>query len=181
MQTLIKGRNLEVSEALRSYVEGKAGKLDRYMSNIDEARFDLSLHNARNAEERHIAQITLRTTNGAILRAEEHSADMHASIDQALDKITRQLKRYKGKHWQSQARAAEQAEEELFEDVEPLITHVVRTKRFQMQPMSVDEAIEQMEMLGHDFFIFYDVENGNYSVVYRRRDNGYGLLIPELA
>jgi putative sigma-54 modulation protein len=183
MDVVIKSRNLEVTDALQSYVERKAARLDRFLPNIGDAQFDLSVQNARSAQERQVAQLTLRTNNGAILRVEERSSDMRSSIDMALEKMSRRVKRYKGKHWQSQVRVAEEMvplEDE--EGSEPeLESAVVRTKRFQTRPMDVEEAIEQMELLEHDFFIFYDIESDGFNVVYRRRDGGYGLLIPELA
>lgn len=185
MDVVIKGRNIEVTDALQSYIERKVSRLDRFLPNIGDAQFDLSVQNARNAQQRQSAQLTLRTSNGAILRVEEHSSDMRSSIDMALEKMSRRVKRYKGKHWQSQTRVADEAyglEDEEDEETEPeLDSTVVRTKRFQTRPMDVEEAIEQMELLGHDFFIFFDIESNGFSVVYRRRDGGYGLLIPELA
>jgi putative sigma-54 modulation protein len=178
MQTIVKGRNIEITDALRTYSESKLARLDRYMPNITEARIDLSLNNSKSVQERFVAQITLRASSGAILRTEERSADMHNSIDQAVDKMGRQVNRYKGKHWQSQARLVE---EETVPEVEPAEVEVVRVKRFQTRPMTVEEAVDQMELLGHDFFAFYNIETNGFSVVYRRRDEGYGLLLPELA
>jgi putative sigma-54 modulation protein len=178
MQTIVKGRNMEITDTLRNYSESKLSRLDRYMPNIIEARIDLSLNNSKSVQERFVAQVTLRASSGAIFRAEERSADMHNSIDQAVEKMGRQIDRYKGKHWQSQARLAE---EEPEAEGEPTEIEVVRVKRFQTRPMTVEEAVDQMEMLGHDFFAFYDIESNGFSVVYRRRDGGYGLLLPELA
>ena len=177
MDVTIKSRNLEMTDALREYVERKGARLDRFIDNISEAQFDLSVQSARNAQDRQVAQLTLRTTSGAILRVEERSSDMHSSIDAALDKMSRRIKRYKGKHWQSQTRATEEEPELETEETEP---EVVRIKRFQTRPMEVEEAVEQMELLGHDFFAFYSMENSNFNVVYRRKDGGYGLLIPEI-
>jgi putative sigma-54 modulation protein len=188
MQVTIKSRNLEVTESLRSYIEGKLDRLDRYLPNIDEARVELAVQHAKSAEDRQIAQLTLRGTNGVILRAEERSADMRASIDAALDKMSRQIKRYKGKHWQSQTRVANGTVAGVAEIVEETESDeleygdaVIRTKTFQTRPMDIQEAIEQMELLGHDFFVFFNATNDGFNVIYRRRDGGYGLLIPELA
>jgi putative sigma-54 modulation protein len=178
MQTIVKGRNMEITDTLRSYSEGKLARLDRYMPNITEARIDLSLNNSKSVQDRFVAQITLRAGSGTILRTEERSADMHNSIDQAVDKMGRQINRYKGKHWQSQVRLVE---EEIPAEGEPTEVEVVRVKRFQTRPMTVEDAVDQMELLGHDFFAFYDIESNGFSVVYRRRDGGYGLLLPELA
>jgi len=178
MQIVITGKNLNVSDALQDYVEKKTNRLDRYLSNIDEARVELTSQHAKSAQDRQVAQITLRSTNGAILRSEERSADMRASVDAAVDKLTRQIKRYKGKHWQSHQRSAAEVPMETEEPEEEI--EVVRTKTFRTRPMSTEEAIAQMEMLGHDFFVFFDTISEGFNVVYRRRDGGYGLLIPEL-
>ena len=187
MQVTIKSRNLEVTDSLRSYIERKMDRLDRFLPNIDEARVELVVQNAKSAEDRQIAQLTLRGSNGVVLRAEERSADMRASIDAALDKMSRQIKRYKGKYWQSQSRTANGSVTGVAEmveegELEPEFEEtIVRTKTFQTRPMDVEEAIEQMELLGHDFFVFFNITNNGFNVVYRRRDGGYGLLIPELA
>ena len=177
MQIVIKSKNLEVTESLRSYIEKKAGKLDRFLSNIDEATVDLAVTHAKNPRHRQVAQITLYSGSGAMLRAEERSSDMRGSIDTAMDRISRQIKRYKGKHWQSGRR---QAEERVVEESTETENQVVRVKRFEVRPMAVEEAIEQMELLGHDFFVFFNVSTNGFGVVYRRRDDGYGLLLPEL-
>lgn len=178
MQVTIKGKNLEVTDSLREYVEKRVGKLDRFLPNIEEAWMDLGVQNAKSAADRNVAQLTLKSTSGFYLRAEERSGDMRTSIDTVLDKMSRQIQRYKGKHWQSQNRVAES--DQPVEEAEPE-SQVVRIKRFQTRPMSVEDAIEQMELLGHDFFAFYDVATEGFSVVYRRNDGGYGLLAPELA
>jgi len=178
MQINIKGKNLEVTEWLRSYVEKKVAKFDRFLPNIDEARVELSVQETKSAGDRHVVQITLRV-NGAIMRAEERSADMQTAIDTVLEKMSRQMERYKGKHWRSNVRV--QAPEGTTSEEATSEPQIVRTKRFQTRPMAVEDAIEQMELLGHDFFVFFNTANDAFSVVYRRRDGGYGLLLPELA
>jgi putative sigma-54 modulation protein len=181
MQIIVTTKNVELSDWLKSYVEKKVGKLDRYLPTIDEARVELSVHKTKSSGDSQVVQLTLRA-NGVILRSEERSADMQAAIDAVMDKITRQIERYKGKRYRSQNRAqAAQAQSPLEEEESVVEVEVVRTKRFRTRPMTVEEAIEQMEMLGHDFFAFYDVTGDSFSVVYRRRGGGYGLLQPELA
>ncbi len=98
MQVNITGKNLEVTDSLREYVEKKIGRLDRYLPNINDVRVELSVENTRAAEDRQVAQVTLRTKQ-AMLRAEEHSADMFASIDAVMDKMQRQIEHYRGKRW----------------------------------------------------------------------------------
>jgi putative sigma-54 modulation protein len=185
MQVTITAKNLELGDSLRDYVESKSQRLDRFMADIDEARVELANQSTRSPEHSQVAQITLYS-KGTVLRTEERSADMRSSIDIALDKMVRQLRRYKGKHWRSRSRR--QSNEISIEEIEALdefetdtIDHIVRVKRFETRPMDVDEAIEQMELLGHDFFIFYNMSEGGFNVVYRRYDGGYGLLIPELS
>jgi putative sigma-54 modulation protein len=181
MQIIVTTKNVELSDWLRSYVEKKVNKLDRYLPTIDEARVELSVHKTKSVGDSQVVQLTLRA-NGAILRSEERSADMQSSIDAVMDKITRQIERYKGKHYRSQNRGQAAQAQALAEEEEAIAeAAVVRTKRFRTRPMSVEEAIEQMEMLGHDFFAYYDVSDSRFSVVYRRRGGGYGLLQPELA
>lgn len=184
MEVIVKSRGVEFGDTLREYVERKVSKLDRFIPDIREAEVELVVQNSRSSDERQVAQITLRSNHGMILRAEERSPDMFSSIDTALLKLERQIKRYKGKRWDARARRqaelVEPAPVEPEEDEEEVSDQVVRIKEFRTRPMDVDEAIQQMELLGHDFFVFYNVNTSNYSVVYRRRGEGYGLLLPQL-
>ncbi len=187
MELSVNGRNMEVTARLRNYVEKKTVKLDRYMPNLTEVHVDLSAANARNAVERQVAQITIRDNRGTILRAEERSNDMFASIDAVVDKLYRQISRYRGKRqrkWRNNDSNEElmmgeplPLEETVAESDEPTI---VRTKRFTMRPMSTDEALDQIELLGHDFFVFFNADEQAINVIYRRRDNNYGLLQPDM-
>ena len=178
MQLIIKGKNLEVSDPLREYVQKRLGGLDRYMPTIGEMRVELSVQRAKSSSDRQVVQVTMRSNN-TILRAEERSADMLAAIDAVRDKLRRQIKRYKEKpaRVRERAQAAARAAEQVPEETPP---RVVRTKRFTVLPMTEGEAIEQMELLGHDFFIFYNSTEDAMNVLYRRRDGNYGLLQPEL-
>lgn len=184
MELTIKGKNVEITERLEQYVEQKIGKLDRYLPSITEAWVELSTEGARAAQDRQVCQVTVRS-NGTILRAEERSDDMFTSIDTVLDKMYRQIARYKGKRknrWRGSASAPEPLPLE-FEDefAEEEISNIVRVKSFAMTPMHPDEAVEQMELLGHDFFVFYNADEGQLNVLYRRKEGNYGLLQPELA
>lgn len=182
MQIVIKGKNLDVTEHMRAHIEKKVSKLDRFLPNLDEARVDLAVQKTKSAEDSMVVQLTLRV-NGTILRAEERSADMITALDTVLERMSRQIERYKGKHWRSKARPSTEvsASTATTEETAAPSSEIVRIKRFQTRPMDVDEAIEQMELLGHDFFIFFNAADNAFSVVYRRRDGGYGLLLPELA
>ncbi len=187
MQITIKTKNMEMTERLKTYIERKVNRLDRFMPGLDEARVELAVQPTKSAGDSQVVQVTLRN-NGTILRAEERSSDMQTAIDAVLDKMHRQLEHYKGKRWRSLGRAqgaaksqAEMVAAEATEVDAEAVAEVVRTKRFQTRPMTVEDAIEQMELLGHDFFIFFNLNEDAFCVVYRRRDGGYGLLIPELA
>jgi len=187
MQISIIGKNLEITESLRKYVEKKIGRLDRYLpNNIIEGRVELTVENTRAAKDSQIAQVTLRTRQ-TVLRAEESSADMFASVDAVFDKMQRQIDRFKGKRWSKRVEPAAAgtaqlanavvAEEEATEE-----RHAIsRVKSFPMTPMDEDEAVEQMELLGHDFYVFYNANNNQVNVLYRRRTGDYGLIQPELA
>jgi len=120
-------------------------------------------------------------SNGTILRAEERSADMLAAIDTVRDKLQRQIERFKRRPARVRERARAAAATTVEPAVEEATPSIVRTKRFLVTPMSEEEAIEQMELLGHDFFVFFNASADSLNVLYRRRDGNYGLLQPELA
>ncbi len=178
----IYGRNMEVNDRIREYVTKKASKLDRYLNGIDEARVDLDFSkSARSANDRHVAQITIHG-KGFILRSEERADDLFAAFDTALDKMQRQMERYKGKHYRgrgngkSAAEVVEAAPETVEEGGGPLIA---RRKKFVLTPMSEMEALEQMSLLGHEeFFVFYNANTNAINVLYHRRDGTYGLIEP---
>ena len=160
------------SDSLKDRAEKKLSKLERYFSQEPEAivRFK------QQRGGRNIAEITM-SVNGLILRAEEDSNDMYLSIDRAVDKLESQIRRYRtkmGKHLR-EARA-EAPVEPVYEEAS---FDVVRTKRLSVKPMDVDDAITQMELLGHSFFLFMNAENNSMNVLYRRNDGSYGLLVPE--
>ncbi len=183
MQLIVQGKNIEVTDRLREYVEKKVSRLDRYMPNITEVRVELSAESARSAEHRQVAQLTLRA-KGKILRAEERTDDIFASIDAMVNKIHRQIARYKGKR-KDKSRGFEEMplpfEADLEYDEQTDLPHrIVRAKRFDIVPMNEEEAVEQMELLGHDFFVFYNANEEGINVLYRRRDGNYGLIQPVL-
>ncbi len=177
-------RNMRLTDNTREYVEKKAAKLERYLQEIDEIHVELShAKTARSATDRQVAQITVRG-KGFILRTEERADDVHAAFDTALDKMQRQIERYKGKHYRGRGdgrSAAEVAEEEWPVDDETgeLLPLIARRKKFVLVPMTEDEAVEQMKLLGHDnFFVFFNVEQNSIQVLYRRRNGTYGLIEP---
>jgi len=177
MKLIVSGKNLEVSEGLKEYVEKKIGKLDRYLPSLTEARVEFALEKTKSAAQREVVQVTLRT-NGTLLRGEERASDFGTAVDIVLEKLEKQIERYKGKHYRGrgQSERAGTAEVEAEESASP---RIVRTKRFRARPMTEEEAIEQMELLGHSFFVFTHRERGTISVLYRRNDGNYGLIEPE--
>lgn len=179
-------RNMELTDRLQDYVLKKAGKLDKYLDLLEEAQVDLTYaESARSAQDRQVAQITVRG-KGVLLRAEERTDDIFASFDLSIDKITRQIRRYKGRRWKGRGdgRSAADVAPDVptVEDIVPEPEQkIIRRKRFLLTPMDENEAIEQMELIGHeDFFIFLNAETGRINVLYRRRDDTLGLIEPEI-
>jgi putative sigma-54 modulation protein len=183
MELEILAQNVELTPRLRSYVEKKIAKLDRTLPNLTSIRVDLANENTRSAVERQVAQVTIRDDKGTILRAEERSSDMFAAVDAVMDKLNRQIERYRGKRNDRSRGARVEAAPEAAVAVEEYIEEdqkIVRHKRFALHPMSADEAVEQMELLGHDFYVFFNVNQNQINVLYRRRNGQYGLIQPEL-
>jgi putative sigma-54 modulation protein len=186
MDLIIHGRNVDVTDWIEEYVDKKVGKMERYLPTANEARVDLSHNETRAASDRYTSQITI-WSNGQILRAEESTSDIFASIDASADKMYRQIRRFKGRyHTKRRASAAATAEAELAatmtEDMEEEEEEasIIRRKEFLLQPMNEEEAMEQMLLLGHDFFVYYDLDANGVNVLYRRRDGQFGLLQPRL-
>jgi putative sigma-54 modulation protein len=185
MDVIITSRNVEVTDWLRKYVEKKIGKLEKFLPNATEAKVELTQEKTRSADTREVVQVTI-LNDKTVIRAEEKSSDMFAAIDMVVDKLERQIKKYKGKIRTRRRTPSEQStlstgpfmEEESQEEAGP---RIVRVKQFPVSPMSEEEAIDQMELLGHDFFVFYNANTNSLNVLYRRKDGNYGLLQPELA
>ena len=181
----IYGRSMEITDRIQDYVTKKTSKLDRYLPGIEEARVDLAyVKSARSAADRQVAQITVRG-KGFILRSEERADDIFSALDVALDKMQRQIARYKGKHHRGRGDGKSAADfVEPFEEEEEsgeLGPVIVRRKRFLLSPMDELEAIEQMSLLGHEnFFIFFNANTNAINVLYSRRDGTYGLIEPEI-
>ncbi len=188
MELLVKGKNIDVEEAAEKYIRDKFNKLERHLSDIDEVKVELSRENTRSAENRYVVQATVNS-HGTLLRGEERAGNLFTAVDSVVDVLNRQIERFKGKVYRSKRRdkssikqlAAEQAGLEEKAPTEEERREIVKVKRFPVKPMSPEEAIEQMELLSHDFFIFYNAENDRFSVLYRRGDSNYGMIEPELA
>ena len=179
MDINVRGKNIDATPALVDYAQKKLSKLEKHFDKSTDVQVVLSV-----IREEHIVEVTMNL-NGLILRGEESTGDMYASIDMVVDKLERQVKKYKTRMNKSMRQRgarmisekhAEMEAEERMEDDKP---QVVRTKRFPLKPMSVEEAILQMDLLGHNFFVFTSAETEDINVVYRRKDDNYGLIEPE--
>ena len=179
----ITAKNMEVTDRIKEYVEKKISRLDRMLTDIDDTRVDLAyLKSARSAADRQVAQITIRG-KGYILRTEERDADLFAAFDVALDKMQRQIERYKGKRnrGRGDGLSASEVVPEAPVEVEPRMPGIVRRKSFTLVPMDENEAIEQMALLEHeDFFVFYNVTTNAINILYKRRDGNFGIIEPQI-
>lgn len=175
MKFIISGKNFEITDSLRQRVDKKLGKLEKFFSPATEAHVTMSVE-----KNRHIIEVTI-AMSGLTLRAEVENDDMYACIDRVVDKLEGQIRKNKTrleKRFHDGAFKAESFGAELSSEEEEEF-RVVRTKRFAIKPMTVEEAILQMNLLGHEFFMFSNSESGEANVVYRRKDGNYGLIEPE--
>jgi putative sigma-54 modulation protein len=177
MRLQVKGKNHEVSDSIRRYAEEKLRKLDRQLHELTQVELELCVEKNPSISANQIAEATV-WTKGPTLRAREASTDMKASIDQLTDKLLRQIEHYRAKRSRRQARAngiPTGGPMTIDENVGP---NIVKTKQFAVKPMSAEEAASQLELVGHDFFVFRNAESDEVNVIYRRRDGGYGLIEP---
>ena len=173
MRITMNGKNLTVTEDLKNRIEKKLGKMDRYFRQEVDAQVRLT----QEKNLRYIAEITI-TVGGMMLRAEETSDDIIKSADRAVDKIERQIRRHRTRLEKNLHEEIIVQPEEQEAPIEQESQQLVRVKRFAMKPMTVEDAILQMDMLGHSFFLFSNAETGIVSVVYRRNDENIGMLEP---
>ena len=175
MRFIITGRNIDVTEGLRSAVEEKLGKLDRFFAPETEVNVTLSVE-----KERQKVEVTI-PMKGSYIRSEQVSSDMYVSIDLVEEVIERQLKKYRTKLVTKQQNAAAVFKQDFLdeksEDDEEI--KIIRTKKFDMKPMYPEDACVEMELLGHDFYVFINAETEDVNVVYKRKGNTYGLIEPE--
>jgi putative sigma-54 modulation protein len=190
----IQAKNIDLNPHAEQYIQKKFDRLQRHLPNLDDAKMEVSRTQARSTRDRIQAQMTLNIA-GYTLRGQDRGVNLFAAVDSVTDVVDRQIRRFKGKvYHSSQAKKSrsgfrdippeaiiempdEVEEQEALEE----IGQVVRTKRHSMPPMSVEDAILQMEMLGHSFFLFFNMDTSEYNVAYRRRDGDYGVIEPELA
>jgi putative sigma-54 modulation protein len=185
MELVIKGKNMEVEKAAQDYIASKLNKLERHLPDIGEVKVELVQEMTKSAENRFVVQVTINS-HGTLLRGEERAANIYAAVDIVVDVLNRQIERFKDRLYRSRRRITpfrrEEAAEELQEEkAEGRESRIVKVKRFPVKPMTPEEAVDQMELLSHDFFIFFNPETDRFSVIYRRGDGYYGLIEPELA
>lgn len=168
----VRGRNMEVTGALKEYVEKRLGKLDKYLDNLGEAQVTLTVE-----KDTHRIEVTI-PINGMILRGEEATGDMYASIDLVVEKLEKQFEKYKGRLTKRTGKATGDTRQAIPPVIEDDGPRVVRTKKFAFKPMAVDEAVLQMNLLGHNFFVFSNAETDQVNVVYKRKDGNFGLIEP---
>jgi len=177
MRLQVKGKNVEVTDSIREYAEEKLAKLERQLADPTRVELELAVEKNPSISQNHVAEATI-WTKGPILRAREASADHKASIDQLVEKLERQVKRYREKR---RPRRGSSPEAEIPADGLPVDDdlRIVKSKQFAVKPMSPEEAVLQLELVGHDFFVFQNADTGDVNVVYRRRDGAYGLIEPQ--
>ena len=174
MRYTISGKNINITPGLKDAVESKLGKLERYFSPDTEVQVTLSVEKGRQKIE------VMIPVKGSIIRAEQDSSDMYVSVDLVEEIIERQIKKYKTKIVDKKQSALAFSEAFLQEEAEQEETvNIVKTKRFAMKPMDAEEACVQMELLGHNFFMFLNADTNEVNVVYKRKGNSYGLIEPE--
>jgi putative sigma-54 modulation protein len=171
------GRNVEVTDALRGYVQKRLSKLERFSSQIVDAKVVLSIKADGKFERRQRVEVQLNIPNG-IIRAEEASADMYQAIDAATEVLERQLVKFKDKFVTRAHRGELPLPESLIDEEDDFQPEIVRNKRFEMRPMNPEDAAAQMEALGHDFYVYTNPSTNAVNVIYKRRDGHYGLIEP---
>ncbi len=183
MRLQVKGRNVEVSDSIRAYAEQKLGKLERQLHDLTLVELELSSERNPSIAARNVAEATVYT-KGPVLRAREASGDMKAAIDELTEKLLRQVKHYRERRSRHGIGKAARNDGipaggvvEIDEESGP---RIVKSKQFPAKPMTAEEAVLQLELVGHDFYVFRNAETSDVAVVYRRRDGSYGLIEPQV-
>jgi putative sigma-54 modulation protein len=184
MEMHITGKNIELIPAVRDYISKKMGKINRHLPDI--ISFDLvaSEEKTRAPDQRYIVQVTL-DSKGTLIRGEERGQDLYTATDKVYEVMMRQIEHYKGKLPYAKGRrptsirtSTTEATSNVEAETEPEGPRIVKTKRFDVKPMSMEEAVDQMELLGHDFFLFFNPDANRINLLYRRKDGDYGLIEP---
>ena len=181
MELQIAGTNVELTPAAQRYVERKLGKINKHLPGIIETKVEISEEKTRSPQQHYLVRVTVNSgVGGAVFHGEERGEDLFKAVDKVASVMTRQIEVHKGKLYdKGRGSSLARAEfNEAEETVEP-DRKLVKTKRFAVKPMSVEEAMEQMELLGHSFFLFFDADDQEVRLLYRRNDGNYGLIEPE--
>jgi putative sigma-54 modulation protein len=176
----ITGKNMELSPEVRSYIERKLGKINRHLPNILESKVEVFEEKTKSPQQHFVVQVTVNS-NGTLLRSEERGADLLNAINKVTTITNRRIEHYKGKLYDKR-KGGPLTRNKLSNKTKTTQPpeKVVKVKRFTVNPMSVDEAIDRMELLGHEFFLFLNENTEEINLLYRRRDGNYGLIEPEL-
>jgi len=186
MQLLIRGKNLEVTESLRALVEGKLGKLDRYLGNLTEVEVELTYEKTKAVQDRNHVDVSLLADGSLLLRAEARGVDMRTALDNLADVIQGRIVRHKEKlQERGKVSAAKTAAAVVAAEMEgPALAErerpVVETQQIEMKPLSVEEALDEMSMVGRDWFLFINADSGQVNLLQRRADGNYTLFVPGL-
>lgn len=178
MELQIAGTNLEITPEAKRYVERKLNKINKHLPDIIDTKVEISEEQTKSPQERYLIRVTVNSGVGkAVFHGEERGEDLFIAVDRVVAILSRQLERHKGKLY-DKGRGNPLARGK-FKQAEPTDRKVVKRKRFIVEPMSVEEAIEQMERLGHNFFLYFDADADEARLLYRRNDGNYGLIEPE--
>ncbi len=177
MELQLTSKGINLTTDLRRHIESKLGRFSRHLKKAIEIKAEVSEQKTKAPQDRFMARVTLNTGN-TMLHSEERGENLLVAIDRVVQSMDRQIERYKGK-LQDKGRASSPGQGKSNQK-STARKNVVKVKRFSVKPMSVDEAAAQMELLGHDFFLFLNAESGNLSLLYKRKDGNYGLIEPEL-
>jgi putative sigma-54 modulation protein len=178
MELQIAGTNTSLTPAAQSYIERKLNKLNKHLPDIIDIKAEISEEQTRSPQQRYLVRLTVNSgMGGSVFHGEERGEDLFKAIDRAVAVMTRQLERHKGKVY-DRGRGSKLARGK-FRGPTVVARKIVKTKRFILEPMSREEAIAQMEGLGHDFFLFLDADVQEVRLLYRRKDGNYGLIEPE--
>ncbi len=189
MEWRIQGRNLEINDQIRSHIEEKLGQLSKRLPGVSTVSVELSAESTRSRRDRYVAQVTLNV-GGSILRAEQRGTNTKTAINSAAEILSRRIERYKTQVYRSErarhttpvgVQQAEQAAQDAIPAEATVLSEgdLVKTKRFEMKPMTVENAALQMQLLGHRFFMFLNSESDRHNVLYQRDDGDFGLIQPE--
>jgi putative sigma-54 modulation protein len=186
MDIQITGKNLDISTANRNYIIRKLDKVNKHLNKIEAFEVVASEEKTRSQDMRFIVQVTVQN-KGTILRGEERGPDLYTAIDKVAEVMNRQVEHYKGKQPASRRRRISSIRTSTAEVTAPPSEepveegpHLVKTKRFDVKPMDIDEAVDQMVLLGHDFFLFFNTGNNKMNLLYKRKDGNYGLIEPNI-